>query len=130
MLLWILLVCILIWALALHRRAKHITNEIKATAMRLKMETYERKKIIKEYNVSLGYDEVRGRDMFAAFIAELGPAGPKYVTPLKEYGFGDLVRLCKLSREQLTGLLVRGGAPNEEIELILAKVDEKRHELI
>jgi len=130
MLLWMVLVCLIIWAAALLGRSKSISKEITTTAMRLKMETYERQKIIKEYNVSLGYDEVRGRDMIAAFIAQLGPLGTKYVAPLKEYGFGDLVRLCKLNRDQLSGLLVRVHASQDEIEVILAAVDEKRLELM
>jgi len=129
-LLWMAVITLIIWILGIKRRQARITKEIKSTRHRLKMEAYEREKIIKAYNVQLGYGEVRGVEMFEEWVAELGEIGEKYGPKIVADGYGNLTRLCKLRNDQVEGMLFRHGATPEAVATILEGLEDARLTLI
>lgn len=128
--LWIVIGFLGVWAANLRRAEKAFQREIKAVTVRFKMETHLQKKIIRAYDIDVGLGELRGRRLFASWVEEMGEIGVKYIAPLAQVGYGDLVKLCKLTPLQVSGLLARLNCPPSEIKHILVEIERKQLQLL
>jgi hypothetical protein len=136
LLLWAVISVIVIMLINVGSQQRAVKDEIKSTSIRLKLETFERNKIIKAYNLVMGYGEVRGREMFHAWLKELDEKlAAKLGAPLQEKGYGDMIRICKLTPEQLRGLLwqinnwpgnIGNNITREEAEEVMLSVEGVR----
>jgi hypothetical protein len=129
-LLWTLLTVGAILVLTLKRRESFLHEEIKTTQLRLKLESAERKKIIEVYDVRIGYNEARGQELFKQWAEDLGVVGERYGPRLTTLGYGDLVKLCKLTDDQLKGLFEKIECTQAHVVIMMEQLAEKRQELV
>jgi transmembrane channel-like protein len=127
---WLIILLVFIYSSVLTRKIITMKRDMNHLKQRVKMESREKRAILRSNNIRLGDDDRLGADMFKSWVDEIGAMGRLYCSYFVDTGYGDLFQLLDLEDEQLAELMTGFGAPQDHVEFFIDQLQEKRIELI